>query len=118
MGAQRVGDHALGVRRIEVEDVVVPVALQDGTVAIEVTGVGRERIGRGDAGEELRNEIDEHLGPGSGPNLDVAQRRDKPGSDGGSLDIRPAACQRTVISVPRVCAVVPVARSVTAIETR
>ena len=63
---ERLCDHPLRVRRVRVEHVVVPVALEDGCVAVEIRAVRRDGVGRGHAGEELRDEIDEH-GAGGRP---------------------------------------------------
>ena len=60
VGAQRGLDDRLGVRRARVQDVVLPVCAQEGTMAIKVLVVRRGRIWRGQRREELRNEIDEH----------------------------------------------------------
>src|SRR2546425_7569074 len=51
--------RSLGVGRCGVEHIVLPVAREDGPVAVEILVVGRGGIGRGEDRQEFRHEIDE-----------------------------------------------------------
>src|SRR3989449_3209078 len=68
IGTQRHGDDWLGVGRLRIEHVILPVRTQHGTMAIEILVVRRGGIWRGQRCEEFRNEIDEHCA-GCRPNL-------------------------------------------------
>ena len=60
IGAQRRVDDRLGVRRLGIEHVILPVRAQHRTMAIEILVVRRGRIWRGQRCEEFWNKIDEH----------------------------------------------------------
>jgi hypothetical protein len=60
VGLERRADHLIGVRRCRIEDVVVPVAVEDRPVTLEIVVICRGGIGRGEDREELRHEVDEH----------------------------------------------------------
>jgi len=68
IGTQRHVDDRLGVRRLRIEHVILPVRAQYGTMAIEILVVRRGRIWRGQRCEEFWNKIDEHCA-GCRPNL-------------------------------------------------
>jgi hypothetical protein len=54
------------MRTVRVEDVVVPVGLEERTVSIEVAKIGSNPIRAVQNREEIRNQIDEHQQPGRG----------------------------------------------------
>ena len=57
VGVERVGDDCQGLGAVEIQDVVMPVRAQDGTMSVEVVLEGRLQVGGLEYCEEFWYEI-------------------------------------------------------------
>ena len=67
-------DDVKKVGTIRINDVVLPVGVEDAAVGFEVALVGGDRVGALKGGEEIRKQVDKHQRPGRGWRRSPASR--------------------------------------------